>query len=199
MLKPTIPPPMMTTSAVFFMFSIRPRMIKHGTLGCSVLVSLLSTEKTLEPRFIADVMVGRLARWLRMLGFDVLYSNRFEDDEIVRRAAAESRTLLTRDRGIRSRVPPESLIFIEDNDLDSQIRQVLQEFRPTQLHPFTRCPECNDLLVAVDKEEVFERIPPYVYFTQSQFAECRSCRRVYWRGTHADKINTRLLKWTSSL
>ena len=174
-------------------------MIKHGTLGCSVLFSLLSTEKTLEPRFIADVMVGRLARWLRFLGFDVLYSNRFEDDEIVRRSAAENRLLLTRDRGIRTRVPADSLIFIEHNDLDSQVRQVLQKIRPLELHPFSRCVECNVALVAVDKEDVFTRIPPYVYFTQSQFAECPSCRRVYWRGTHADTINTKLLKWTSPL
>src|ERR1051325_9467164 len=73
----------------------------------------MESEDRASPRFIADVMVGKLARWLRLLGFDVLYSNRCDDDEIVRRAAAENRTLLTRDRGIRSRVPPESLIFIE--------------------------------------------------------------------------------------
>ena len=174
-------------------------MIKHGTVVCSVLFSLLSTEKTLEPRFIADVMVGRLARWLRILGFDVLYSNRFEDDEIVRRSAAENRTVLTRDRGIRMRVPADSLIFIEHNDLDSQIRQVLQKIRPTALSPYSRCVECNVALVAVDKEEVFDRIPPYVYFTQSQFAECPSCRRIYWRGTHVDKISKRLLRWMSAL
>src|SRR5579872_7160724 len=96
MLKPTIPPPTITTSAVFFMFYIRPRMMKHGIVVCSGVFTALSTENPLDPRFIADVMVGRLARWLRILGFDVLYSNRYTDDEIVGIARSQQRIILTR-------------------------------------------------------------------------------------------------------
>jgi len=152
----------------------------------------MSTENPLEPRFIADVMVGRLARWLRILGFDVLYSNRFEDAEVIRIAGAEGRIILTRDRGIRDSVPAQSLIFVEHNDLKSQIAQVLQKIGPREFRPFSRCVECNTALQPVNKDDVFERIPHYVYFTQDQFAECPSCRRVYWRGTHTDAIQKKL-------
>ena len=137
-------------------------------------------------------MVGRLARWLRVLGFDVLYSNRFTDDEIIQIAGAEQRVILTRDRGMKPRVAPDSLIFVEHDDLDSQLAQVLQTIGTAEFRTFSRCLECNDLLVAVDKEAVFERVAPYVYLTQDHFAECPSCRRVYWRGTHASDIEERL-------
>src|SRR5207249_4800471 len=145
------------------------------TVVCNGVIAALSTGKPLQPRFIADVMVGRLARWLRILGFDVLYSNRYTDDEITRIALAENRIVLTRDRGIKAPVGPHSLIFIEQDGLDSQIVQVLQTVGPCEFHPFSRCLECNDALAAVDKEVVFERVPPYVYLTQEQFAECPSC------------------------
>src|SRR5215813_270690 len=125
MLKPTIPPPTMTTSALFFMFDIRPRMMKRRTVVCSGVFTELSTENPRKPTFIADVMVGRLARWLRILGFDVLYSNRYEDDEILRIASAENRMILTRDTGFAPRVAPDRLIFIHHNDLESQVDEVL--------------------------------------------------------------------------
>src|SRR5215831_17504981 len=153
MLKPTIPPPMMTTSALFFMFDIRPRMMKRRTVVCSGVFTELSTENPRKPTFIADVMVGRLARWLRILGFDVLYSNRYNDDEIIRLAAAENRIVLTRDRGLKSRLSAASLIFVEHDDLDSQIAQVLQTLGPQRFQPFSRCLECNQPLIAVNKEE----------------------------------------------
>jgi uncharacterized protein with PIN domain len=140
-------------------------------------------------------MVGRLARWLRILGFDVLYSNRYNDDEIVQLAAVENRIVLTRDRGLKARLAAASLIFIEHDDLDSQIAQVLQTLGSQRFQPFSRCLECNQPLIAVNKEDVFERIPPYVYLTQEQFAECPNCRRVYWRGTHASEIQNRLCRW----
>src|SRR5215470_10231712 len=152
MLKPTIPPPTMTTSALFFMFDMRPRMMKRRTVVCSGVFTELSTENPRKPTFIADVMVGRLARWLRILGFDVLYSNRFNDDEIIRLAGAENRIVLTRDRGMKPRLAVDSLIFIEHDDLDPQIAQVLQKVGPQPLRPFSRCLECNELLVSVDRE-----------------------------------------------
>src|SRR5215471_16580964 len=158
MLKPTIPPPTMTTSALFFMFDIRPRMMKRRTVVCSGVFTELSTENPRKPTFIADVMVGRLARWLRILGFNVLYSNRYNDDEIIRLAASENRIVLTRDRGMKPRLGAASLIliFIEHDDLDSQVAQVLRTIGSHDLRPFSRCLECNQPLVAVDREAVFE-------------------------------------------
>jgi len=152
-------------------------------------------EKAAESRLIADVMVGRLARWLRILGFDVLYSNRFEDNEILRIASAEDRIVLTRDTGFASRVAPDRLIFIHHNDLESQVDEVLEKLGRRDFRFLSRCVECNTALENVNKESVFQRVPPYVYLTQDGFAECPSCRRIYWRGTHVDRIADKVRRW----
>src|SRR5262249_1943372 len=99
-------------------------------------------EKATESRLIADVMVGRLARWLRILGFDVLYSNRFEDNEILRIATAENRIVLTRDTGFAPRVAPDRLIFIHHNDLESQVDEVLEKLGRHDFRFLSRCVEC---------------------------------------------------------
>src|SRR5262245_61130384 len=145
-----------------------------------------------EPRFIADVMVGRLARWLRIAGFDVLYSNAFEDDEIIAISRRDQRVILTRDRGLEARVEPREVILIQDDDYELQLKQVLELFPRQTGQLFSRFPECNGELIAVDKETVFERIPPYVYLTQDEFARCTQCDRVYWHGTHAGAMERKL-------
>lgn len=145
-----------------------------------------------EIRFIADVMVGKLARWLRVLGFDVLYSNAFEDDEIVRIAETENRVILTRDTGLTARRLSTQCVLIESGDYREQVRQVVRTFDFKAFKVFSRCLECNVVLKAIDKEAVFDRVPPYVYFTQQQFAVCPSCNRVYWHGTHAEQMLKRL-------
>src|SRR5262245_15184059 len=96
-------------------------------------------------KFVADVMVGKLARWLRFLGYDVLYSNRFEDDEILRIAEAEERLILTRDVELHHRAGARSL-FIEDDHYEEQIRQVVSTLGLKEAYPFTRCAECNSRL-----------------------------------------------------
>ena len=139
-------------------------------------------------KFIADVMVGKLARWLRILGFDAAYSNKFEDDELLRIAERENRIILTRDRGLASRRMSTRCLLIGSDNYKEQIRQVIAEFNIEHFDMFSRCIECNAELRQVDKEDVFERVPPFVYLTQERFAMCPSCRRVYWRGTHAAEI-----------
>jgi len=137
-------------------------------------------------------MVGRLARWLRIAGFDVLYSNSFEDDEIIAIARRDQRIILTRDRGLEARVDSREVIMIQSDDYESQLKQVLEKFPQNATHLFSRCPECNGELFPVDKESVFERIPPYVYLTQDEFARCSHCDRVYWHGTHAFAMKNKL-------
>jgi uncharacterized protein with PIN domain len=141
-----------------------------------------------DTRFIADVMVGKLARWLRVLGFDVAYSNKYEDEEIVRIAGAENRIVLTRDTRLAAQKHDTQCLLIESGDYKEQIRQVLRSFGLKDFKVFSRCLECNVALQEVDKEAVFEKVPPYVYLTQKHFARCPSCDRVYWHGTHADKM-----------
>jgi uncharacterized protein len=142
--------------------------------------------------FIADVMVGKLARWLRILGVDVLYSNTYEDDEIVRIAREENRIVLTRDTGLAARRGSVRFLLVESDDYRQQVEQVIREFGLKDFQVFTRCLECNVLLETVDKESVFDRVPPYVYLTQERFALCPSCNRVFWHGTHADQMLKRL-------
>ena len=128
----------------------------------------------MDLRFVADVMVGKLARWLRMLGYDVLYSNTLEDDEIVRIASSEARAVLTRDVELFGRIKGPALL-VSDDDYSNQVRQVISEFNLTEFAVLTRCAECNTPLVDVDKESVFLRVPPYVYLTQNRFAICSQC------------------------
>jgi len=145
-----------------------------------------------EIKFIADVMVGKLARWLRVLGFDVAYSNKYDDDEILRIGAEDNRIILTRDNPLAARVRDSRCLFIESDDYKEQIQQVLRSFDLKDFAVFSRCLECNSLLADVDKEAVFNDVPPYVYLTQDRFARCPSCHRIYWHGTHADEMLKRL-------
>jgi len=143
-------------------------------------------------RFVADVMVGKLARWLRILGFDVAYSNVFKDEEIVRIAKEENRIILTRDTRLIPRELEKQSLFIESDQYREQIHQVLQAFDLKDFNIFSRCIECNTPLRQIDKEEAFDKVPPFVYLTQERFAACPSCNRVYWHGTHADQMLSRI-------
>lgn len=145
-----------------------------------------------ERRFIADVMVGKLARWLRVLGFDAAYSNAYQDEEIIRVAQRENRVVLTRDTALARRFDAQQCLLIESGDYREQIQQVLRAFDLNEFEVFSRCLECNVRLQDVDKEAVFEKVPPYVYLTQDRFAACPSCHRVYWHGTHADGMLKRI-------
>ncbi len=138
-----------------------------------------------HPRFVADVMLGRLAKWLRIAGFDVLYSNRFSDDELVAISNRERRILLSRDTGLLVRKAVQDFIFLESEDIGEQIRQVLDTLRARRLPlMFTRCLECNETLVEAPRKSVRDRIPVFVYRTQDRFMSCPKCGKVFWAGTH---------------
>ena len=139
-------------------------------------------------RFVADVMVGKLARWLRVLGVDVRYSNTYEDDAIIRIAEEEDRIILTRDVGLAGRRKLPGCVLIESGNYREQLQQVIHTFELKDFNVLSRCLECNVPLQGIDKEAVFEKVPPYVYLTQNRFAMCPSCRRIYWHGTHADDM-----------
>jgi uncharacterized protein len=141
-----------------------------------------------EPAFIADVMVGKLARWLRVLGFDVLYSNRYDDDEIVRISDTENRIILTRDAQLARRRQGNQRLFIESGDYKEQIQQVIRALNLKDFRAFSRCLECNARLEEMNKEAAFDKVPPFVYLTQERFARCPSCDRIYWHGTHTQDM-----------
>lgn len=146
-----------------------------------------------RPAFVADGNVGKLARRLRMLGFDVLFAHPVEDGELVRIAERDGRILLTRDVYVlHRRVVAEgtvSAILLTRDDTATQLRQVL---RALDLHPpfavLSRCLECNEPLAPAAREEVAADVPPFVYSTQQSFTRCPRCRRVYWSGTHREHM-----------
>lgn len=152
----------------------------------------------MKPRFLADCNVGRLARWLRALGYDATYHARIEDAELVRQAAAEDRVLLTRDRDLtKRRVIQTGLvraILIRDDEVTKQLRQVFGELGLGLEEALTRCIECNAELKPRIAARVAERVPPYVRQTQTNYSECPSCGRVYWAGTHWQRMREVLLE-----
>lgn len=144
-----------------------------------------------EPRFVADVMLGKLARWLRALGFDTLYFRDAPDSRLLGIALRERRQLLTRDAGLAARAGAAGLL-IRGEDLDAQLREVMDACGLTSRAPLTRCLECNGTLAERRPAEVEGRVPPYTLATQSQFWECAGCGRVFWAGSHAEGILSRV-------
>ena len=140
-------------------------------------------------RFIIDQNVGKLAKWLRMMGFDSLFFSGEDDSQMVRQALVEDRILLTRDTGIMKRRVVTSgrlkAVLMESEEPEQQMRQLVSTIDiKSQSQPFTICLECNQPLVEKSPSEVKDRVPPYVYKTQTKYMECPECHRIYWRGTH---------------
>jgi uncharacterized protein with PIN domain len=148
-------------------------------------------------RFIVDHNVGKLARWLRMMGFDSLFFTGGDDSAMIRQALAGGRVILTRDTEIGKRRVINSgrvrAVVFRSESPEQQIRHLLSEFDlMKQSRPFTLCLECNQPLAEKSPDDVRERVPPYVFATQTQFMECPACRRVYWRGTHWEAMRRKL-------
>ncbi len=145
------------------------------------------TKRPAPPRFVADAMLGRLAKWLRMLGYDVTFIADTSDTEVLRHARAEARLLLTRDRALAQRAGPLG-VFIHSQHLEEQLQELAERGVIHGPLETTRCPVCNVLLRHVPREAVRPRVPPYVYQTQREFYECPQCHRVYWAGTHWQNV-----------
>ncbi len=143
-------------------------------------------------RFAVDRMLGRLARWLRVLGHDVAYGPHLRGRTLVACARREQRLLLTRDtRLLRDpQLPPH--LFVASDDFRAQLRQVAGELPIAPGTPFARCLDCNRLLEDVPRAEARDRVPPYVFATNDKFLACRSCHRLYWPATHRDHMRREL-------
>jgi uncharacterized protein with PIN domain len=138
---------------------------------------------------VADVMLGRLSKWLRIAGFDVLYSNTFTDDELVALSRGENRVLLSRDTRLLVRKAVRQFIFLESEDIRAQIRQVFRATRTSTLPGLlTRCLSCNETLHDIERESVRGTVPPFVYQSHSRFKQCPLCRKIYWAGTHRQAV-----------
>jgi uncharacterized protein with PIN domain len=142
-----------------------------------------------EPRFVADAHLGKLTRRLRMLGFDVVYRREFADIEIIRLSVREHRIILTRDRGVLKHGAVTHGYCLRSTRANEQVREVLRRFDLWRLiRPFTRCTACNGDIVEVAKQDVLGDLPPLTRRHYEQFFRCTSCRRIYWEGSHYQRM-----------
>ena len=145
------------------------------------------------PRFVADAMVGKLARWLRVIGVDVVYDTTLDDPELVALARREKRVLLTRDTPLATSSNEPPRLFIESENYREQLVQVVETFNlDPKRATFTRCVDCNSLLEVMPPEDAREKVPPYVFSTQSRFKRCPRCDKILWGGTHREQMQKTL-------
>lgn len=146
-----------------------------------------------ERKFLADAALGRLARYLRMLGYDAAYLKGHDGAAALRETLKTGRTLLTRRRDLAARDDIE-VFHVEDDDVLAQLTATARRFDLTfTAGAMARCIECNEPLRSVPKADVLEELPPHVRKTQEKFARCPGCGRIYWPGTHYARAVARLL------
>ena len=143
----------------------------------------------MEVKFIADNNVGKLARWLRLIGYDTLLFKQKDDGQMIKTALSEDRVILTKDTQFMKRrlVINGRLktILIKQDDPKLQVQEVVKTLNLNyHFKPFSLCLECNQALIARDKEEVQNLVPAHVFETQTQYTKCPACHRIYWQGTH---------------
>ena len=144
-------------------------------------------------KFVADAMLGRLAKLLRLLGADVAYDPSADDDEVIRCSLSEVRTILTRDSGLASRPLAANCILIASDHIDEQIAQVREAYPDlAREHPLTRCSTCNGQLAVALREEIRDLVPEHVFRIVHAFHRCTECGKVYWKGSHVPRMRVRL-------
>lgn len=149
-----------------------------------------------ETCFILDVHLGKLAKYLRLLGFDVVYANNFSDKTIITRSLSEHRIILTRDIGLLKNKIVTHGYWMRSHDPETQVAEVLQRFDLyAQCHPFTRCLECNGVLVKIHKNEIFQDLLPDTKVYYETFVRCNQCKKIYWEGTHYQKLKKLVSKF----
>jgi len=147
-----------------------------------------------ELRFAADIMLGRLAKWLRIIGEDVIYGRHLTGYGLIRAARLENRLILTRDRSLKNKQPPPSL-YLQSDHYREQLKQVLHDCGLiVGKRLFTRCIRCNTVLQVRTKASVEKLVPSYVFSTQENFFWCAACRRIYWPATHHQNMLEELEK-----
>jgi len=150
------------------------------------------------PKFVLDVHLGTLARYLRMLGIDSSYKNDFKKDEIVNISLIEKRTILSKDRNLLKRKEITQGYWIRNDNPVNQVKEVIERFHLQNfIKEFTRCLECNSLLTAVNKSEIESELPPKVKERQNEFHRCTACNKIYWKGSHYEKMKKLITEITS--
>lgn len=148
-----------------------------------------------EARFILDNHLGKLATYLRMLGYDTLYRNDYQDKELAQISSLETRILLTRDRRLLMRKQIDFGYCVRADRPRNQLLEVVRRFDLThQLTPFQRCLRCNELLQPVPKEEILHRLEPLTKLYYDDFHICPGCDQIYWKGSHYERMQKFILQ-----
>ncbi len=151
----------------------------------------LRPEPLRQPKFILDVHLGKLAKFMRILGYDTLYEMDYEDDQIVEISLEQKRTILTRDLGILKRGVVTHGYFVRNTEPEKQIVEILNRFQlENRIEMFSRCLECNSEIREIEKSKIVERIPPKVANHYDQFYYCDKCDKIYWKGSHYEKMRS---------
>jgi uncharacterized protein len=145
------------------------------------------------PRFLADRTLGRLVKWLRIVGYDTVYLPQLSPQGLIHEGRHQGRIILTRDTRVLRQKDTPQILFIHHNLFRDQLEQVIATCHLDPLtRLFTRCGQCNELLTEVKKEEVRDHVPVYVWQTQPEFRQCPGCRRIFWGATHKEHVITEL-------
>lgn len=140
--------------------------------------------------FLADVMLGRLARWLRALGYDAVYTREPINSKLMVSAYKEGRIMLTRNKKLYKRVGAKGAILIDFDCFREQVQEVISTLGLEYDEGifFTRCLDCNIPLVPLQRDEARQKVPPFVFYNINTFRACPRCRRIFWSGTHIDEM-----------
>ncbi len=148
------------------------------------------------PGIILDVHLGKLAKALRLFGFDTLYRNNYHDQEIAQLAAGDNRVVLTRDVGLLKQKLVTYGYWLRSQQLEPQLQEVLRYFNlQDKYQPFTRCLDCNGNLETVSKAEIVNQLPPKTKMYFEKFFRCTNCQKVYWQGSHFDRMQQFVAKF----
>jgi uncharacterized protein with PIN domain len=157
--------------------------------GDQVTVYPADTHLGVESYFILDNHLGQLATYLRMLGFNSLYRNDYQDDELTLVSSQEGRILLTRDRRLLMRKAITLGYCMHQTDPRAQVAEVLRRFKLfSQVKPFQRCLRCNSPLQVVSKQDIIDRLEPLTKIYFNEFRICPACNQIYWKGSHYDHM-----------
>ena len=142
--------------------------------------------------FIVTQELGKLAKWLRILGFDCVYFNKKKEADLIIQALRDRRIIVARKREL-SKHKGIQVVVIKHDHVEDQMEQLVKELNLElkESNFFSRCVECNTLLEDIEKEKVKEKVPDYVFKTQNSFKRCPDCEKIFWQGTHWDMVG----KW----